>query len=140
MGYLSSFHSWAMVLKLSKKVHLLQIYADLSKKSKSIKAIYICIYIWKVSLCTFKKWYCLLLLCYFFWVNIFLHILFANISWTVAQTTNHIIFKSVIRTFRCICISYFDRLSFLAEVSMKLQKVHYFGQFNDHSSVRKHRN
>ena len=30
-----------MVLKLSKKVHFLQFCADLSKKSKSIKAIYI---------------------------------------------------------------------------------------------------
>ena len=30
-----------MVFKLSKKVHFLQFCADLSKKSKSIKAIYI---------------------------------------------------------------------------------------------------
>ena len=30
-----------MVLKLSKKVHFLQFCADLSKKSKSIQAIYI---------------------------------------------------------------------------------------------------
>ena len=30
-----------MVLKLSKKVHFLQFYADLSKKSKFIKVIYI---------------------------------------------------------------------------------------------------
>ena len=30
-----------MVLKLSKKVHVLQFYADLRKKSKSLKAIYI---------------------------------------------------------------------------------------------------
>ena len=30
-----------MVLKLSKKVHFLQFLADLSKKHKSIKAIYI---------------------------------------------------------------------------------------------------
>ena len=37
----SMFPSWAMVLKLSKKVHFLQFCADLSKKSKSIKAIYI---------------------------------------------------------------------------------------------------
>ena len=35
------FPSWAMVLKLSKKLHFLQLCADLSKKSKSIKAIYI---------------------------------------------------------------------------------------------------
>ena len=37
----SMFPSWVMVLKLSKKVHFLQFCADLSKKSKSIKAIYI---------------------------------------------------------------------------------------------------
>ena len=30
-----------MVLKLSKKAHFLQFWADLSKKSRSIKAIYI---------------------------------------------------------------------------------------------------
>ena len=31
-----------MVLKLSKKVHFLQFCADLGKKLKSVKAIYIC--------------------------------------------------------------------------------------------------
>ena len=35
------FPSWVMVLRLSKKVHFLQFGADLSKKSNSIKAIYI---------------------------------------------------------------------------------------------------
>ena len=37
----SMFPSWVMVHQLSKKVHFLQFCADLSKKSKSIKAIYI---------------------------------------------------------------------------------------------------
>ena len=37
----SMFPSWVMVCKLSKKVHFLQFCADLSKKSKSVKAIYI---------------------------------------------------------------------------------------------------
>ena len=37
----SMFPVWVMVLKLSKKVHFLQFCADLSKNSKSIKAIYI---------------------------------------------------------------------------------------------------
>ena len=37
----SFFTSWVMVLKLPKIVHFLQICADLSKKSKSIKAIYL---------------------------------------------------------------------------------------------------
>ena len=39
----SMFPSWVMVPKLSKKVHFLQFCADLSKKSKSVKAIYICV-------------------------------------------------------------------------------------------------
>ena len=39
----SMFASWVMVLKLSKKVHFLQFCADLSKKSKSVKIIYICV-------------------------------------------------------------------------------------------------
>ena len=37
----SMFSSSVMVLKLPKKVHFLQFCTDLSKKSKSIKAIYI---------------------------------------------------------------------------------------------------
>ena len=37
----SMFPSWFMVHQLSKKVHFLQFCADLSKKSKSVKAIYI---------------------------------------------------------------------------------------------------
>ena len=37
----SMFPSEVMVLKLSKKVHFLEFCADLSKKSKSVKAIYI---------------------------------------------------------------------------------------------------
>ena len=37
---ISFFLSWFMVLKLPKIVHFLQIYADLSKKPKHIKAIY----------------------------------------------------------------------------------------------------
>ena len=37
----SMFPSWVMVSKWSKKVHFLQFCADLSKISKSIKAIYI---------------------------------------------------------------------------------------------------
>ena len=37
----SVFPSWVMVHKLSKKVHYMQFCADLSKKSNSIKAIYI---------------------------------------------------------------------------------------------------
>ena len=35
------FPSWVMILKLSKKVHFFQFYADLRKKSKPVKDIYI---------------------------------------------------------------------------------------------------
>ena len=38
---ISMFSSWLMVCKLSKKVSFLQLCADRSKKSKSVKAIYI---------------------------------------------------------------------------------------------------
>ena len=38
----SSFSSWVMVFKSPKIVHFSQICADLSKKSKSVKAIYLC--------------------------------------------------------------------------------------------------
>ena len=63
----------------------------------------------------------------FCWVSIFFDILIANISWTVAQTPiNHIIFwKTAIRTFRSICVNCFNRLRFQAEVSTKLQKMHF---------------
>ena len=37
----SMLPTWVMVCKLSKKVHILQFCADLSKKSKSVEAIYI---------------------------------------------------------------------------------------------------
>ena len=65
------------------------------------------------------------------WVSIFFDILTANISWTVAQIPiNYIIFrKSVMRTFRCIYTSCFNRLRFFAENSTKLQKMNFFGQF-----------
>ena len=37
----SMYPSWVMVRKLPKKEHFLQFYADVSKKPKSVKAIYI---------------------------------------------------------------------------------------------------
>ena len=72
----------------------------------------------------------------------FFYILIANVSWTVAQTPiNHIIFwKTVMKIFRSIYVNCFNRLRFLAEVSTKLQKMHFFGQFKDHNSGRKHGN
>ena len=72
----------------------------------------------------------------------FFYIFIANVSWTVAQTPiNHIIFwKTVMKTFRSIYVNYFNTLGFLAEVSTKLQKMLFFGQFTDHNSGRKHGN
>ena len=49
----SMFPSKVLVLKLSKKVNFLQFCADLSKKSKYIKAIYI--YASESSLCTLSE-------------------------------------------------------------------------------------
>ena len=44
------------------------------------------------------------------------------------------------KTFRSTYVSCFIRLRFLAEVSTKLQKMHFFGQFKDYNSERKHGN
>ena len=128
------FPSWVMVLKLSKKVHFLQFCADLSKKSKSIKEIYIyasersryalSINVYYAMIYCFgdiRVWSQRILL-NFCWVSIFFDILIAHFLWTVAWTPiYHTIFwKSGKRTFRCIYVNYFNRLRFLAEVSTKL--------------------
>ena len=134
----------------------MQFFADLSKKSKFVKVIYIyaserscyalsengivycamAYYLGEISVWSRR------ILLNFCWVSIFFDILIANISWTVAQTPiNHIIFwKTVIKTFRSIYVNCFNTLRFLAEVSTKLQKMHFFGQFKDHKSERKHGN
>ena len=127
----SMFPSWVMVFKLSKKVHFLQFCADLSKKPKSIKAIYI--YESERSRYTLSEndiVYCAMdvsvwsqrILLNFSWGSTFFDILIVNISWTLAQIPiNHSIFwKSIVRTFRCIYVNYFKKLRFLAEVSTKL--------------------
>ena len=150
------FPSWVMVFKLSKKVHFLQFCADLSKKSKSIKAIYIYasersryalsengIVYYAMTYCfgdiSIWNWRILLSFC---WVSIFFDISIANISWTVVRTSiNHTIFwKGVMRTFMCVYANCFNRLRFYAEVSTKLWKMHLFGQFTDHNSGRQHGN
>ena len=133
----SMFPSWLMVLKLSKKVpFFFQFCADLSKKSKSIKAIYIytferspntlsengiVYYAMTYSFGNISVWSQRILL-NFCWVSIFFDILIANISWMVAQTpiSRSIFWKSVMRTFRCIYVNYFNRLKFLDKVSIKL--------------------
>ena len=112
----SVFPSWVMVLKLSKKVHFLQFCADLSKKSKSIKAIYIYASersryaLSEIGVVYYAMTYCFRgmsvwsrsILKNFCWVSIFSDILISNISWMVAQTPiNHSIFwKSVMRLFQ----------------------------------------
>ena len=130
------FPSWVMVLKLSKRVHFLQFCADLSKKCRSIKDIYIYasersryalsengIIYYAMTYCfgDISVWSRRILL-NFCWVSIFSNILIANISWMVAWTTiDHTIFwKNRKRTFRCTYINCFNRLRFLAEVSTKL--------------------
>ena len=149
------FPSWVMVLKLFKKVHFLQSFADLSKKSKSIKAIYLYasersryalsengIVYYALTDClediAVSSWRILLNFC---WVIIFFDISITNISWTVAQKpTNHTIFwKSIIRN-RCIYVNSINKLRFLGEVSTKLQKMHFSGQFKDRNSGRKNGN
>ena len=75
-------------------------------------------------------------------LTVFFDILIANISWTVAQPSiRHIIlWKTIIKTFRFIYVNCFNTLRFPAEVRTKLQKTHFFGQFKDHNSGRKHVN
>ena len=139
----SVFPFWVMVLKLSKKVDFLQFCADLCKKSKSIKAIYIhasersgytlsenVIVYYAMTYCFGDIWvWGRRILLNFCWVSIFFDILITNISWTVPQTRiNHIIFrKSVMRTFACIYVHSFNRLRFIAEFRTKLQKINFFG-------------
>ena len=154
------FSSWVTIFRLSKKVHFCNLVLISAKKSKYVKAIYI--YAsersWKKRSFTLSEnviVYYAITLCFedisvwnrrtllnFCWVSIVFDILIDNISWMVAQIPiNHIIFwKTVIRTFRFIYVNCFNRLRSLAEVSTKLQKIHFFGQFKDHISERKHGN
>ena len=148
------FPSWVVVLKLSKKLHFLQFCAELSKKSKSTKAIYIYaserslyalsengIVYYTMTYCfgDISGWNRRILLNFMLSQHLFWYFN-RKFAWKVAQTfINHIIFwKIVMRTFRCIYVNCFNRLRFLAEVSTKLQKMHFFGQFTDHNSGRKH--
>ena len=64
-------------------------------------------------------------------VSIFFDNLIPNIESTVYQTAiNRTIFwKGVVRSFKCFYVNCFNRLRFLAEVSTKLQKNYFIGQF-----------
>ena len=93
---ISMFPSWVMVRKLSKKVHFLQFCADLSKKSKSIKAIYIyasersryalsengIVYYAMTYYFEYISVWSRRILLNFCWVSIFFDILISNISST----------------------------------------------------------
>ena len=108
----SMFPCWVMVLKLSRTEHFLQFCADLSNKSKSVKAIYIyksersrhallengiVCYAMTYSFEDISVWSRRILLS-FYWVSICFDILIGNISWMVDQTPiNHISFWSVMR-------------------------------------------
>ena len=126
----SMFPSWVIVIKLSKKVHFLQFCADLSKKSNSIKAIYIhasersryalsengiyyyaMFYYFRDIRVRSRR-----ILLNFCWVSIFFYILIANISF-MATHINHIIFwKSVMRTFWCIYVNCFNRPTIIHKI------------------------
>ena len=134
----------------------MQFCADFSKKSKTIKAVYIYASgrsryaLSENAIVYYAMTYCFgdnivwsrEILLNFCWVSIFFDILIANISWAVAQTSiNHSIFwKSLIGTFRCKYVNCFKKLRVFAEVSTKFWKLQPFGQFTDHNSRRKHEN
>ena len=150
--HLSSFHlpSWLLILKLSSAY-----FADLTKKSKSIKAMHTyasakcCYALSENGVAYYAMTYCFgdigvwnqRILLNFCWFSIFFEMLIAkSLShghwlWTL-QTISFSV--SVMRTFHCIYGNSFTRLRFLAEVSTILQKMHFFGQFKDHNLGRNH--
>ena len=146
------FPFWVMTLKLSKKCTF-SILCWPQKKNLSMLMQFMYMHL-KRLITRFQKmllftmlWLNVLEICvwnrrallHFCWFSI---ALIANISWSVAQTPiNHIIFwNTVIKIFTSIYVNCFNRIRFLAEGSTKLQKMHFFGQFKDHNSRRKHGN
>ena len=137
----SIFPSRVMVLKLSKKViSCLKFCADLSKKSKYFKAIYI--YISERSRCALsengivyftmiysfgdiKVWSQKTLL-NFCWISMFFDLLITNILWAARTPINHTIFWKSVISFKYVYGKFFRRLRFLAEVSTKLYEIHLF--------------
>ena len=139
-------------------MHFWQFHAELSNKSRSMKAIYICasgrsryalsengVVYYAMTFCfqdiTIWNWRILL---NSFWVRIFFDILIANfwyfngiffdifISWTVVQIhKNHaIIWKSVMRFFRCIYVNCWGQ--------QNIVKIALFWTIYGHNSRRKH--
>ena len=140
-----------MVCKLPKKLYFLQFSADLSKKSKSTKAIYIYASersryaLSEIGVVYYAVTYCFRgmsvwsrsILKNFCWVSIFSDILISNISWMVAQTPiNHSIFwKSVMRTFRCIYVNCFNNLAFLLRSAENYKEFNFFGNLQTITQV-----
>ena len=134
----------------------MQFCANLSRKSMSTEAIYIhasgrsCYTLSQNVIVYYTMSYyfgdiCIWnrrILLHFCWFSIFFHILITNTPWTVAWTAinQRVKWNSVMRSFRCIYVNCFKRLRFLAEVSTKLFKLHFFGQFTGYNSGRKHGN
>ena len=122
----SMFPSWVIVLKLSEKVHFLQFtYMHLkSLVTHFKKMLFIMLWLTMSEILGFEVLNSVkfLLTQYLFWYFI------ANVSWLLAQTPiNYIIFwKSIMGTFSCIYVNGFNRLRFLAEVSTKFKKMHFF--------------
>ena len=77
------FPSWVMVLKLSKKVYFCDfVLTPAENLSLLEQSTYMHICLWKVSLCTFRKWYCLL--CYdlrFGDIRVWSEIILLNFCW-----------------------------------------------------------
>ena len=119
--------SWVMILKLSKKC-IFSILCWPQQKNLSMLKQFNTYMNLKGLVTHFWRYQCLKSKnSHFCWVSIVFDILISNISWTVAQTPiKHIIFwKTLIRTFISIYVNCFNRLRFLAEVSTKLQKIHF---------------
>ena len=127
----SMFHSWVMVCKLSKKVQFLQFCADLSKKSKSVEAIYIYAsesfhYILSENAMIYRGLSQKKMLT---WQKFLKNSSTSN-THTIETVSHSIInninfWKCVTRLFRCMYVSCFNRLRFLAEVRTNLQKMYF---------------
>ena len=147
------FLSWVIVCKWSKKVHFLQFCAELSKKSKSVEAIFIDAS--EISHYTLSK------MLWFIAVGATVYEILAikltkkmltqqnfsiistsntDISETVRNSilNNTILWKCVTKPSRCVYVNCFNRHRF--EVSTKLQKMLFFRQFKDHNSGTEHGN
>ena len=139
------FLSWVMILKLFKKVHFLILCCPQQTNLNTLKQ-FTYMHLKRLVTCFHK-----MLLFTIPWLNVLKKLVFEIeelcyisaesasflIFWLLINQTliNHIIFlKSVTKTFRSIYVNWFNRLWFLAEVSTKLQKMHFFGQFKDHNS------